>query len=152
MQRSVLAPLAIAALAATPLLAAEALPWPWTSKMPPDPALVVLPKVESVTASIDKEIVKVDVQATAPTPGYSELALTPRIGDPKDRIFAFDIRGRAPQEAGAEALAPVSLNVSFAGAPIGKFDVIEVNGKDNCMGYSIPDSKAVECTSKSVPQ
>jgi hypothetical protein len=113
---------------------------------------VVLPRVDGVTASIDKEIATISVQATAPTAGFSELALTPRIGDPKDRIFAFDIRGRAPQEAGAEAPAPVSLDVSFAGAPIGKFDVIEVNGKENCLGYSIPDAKTVECTSKSVPQ
>ena len=152
MRRSFLAPLAIAALAVTPLLAAEALPWPWTSKMPPDPALVVLPKVEGVTASIDKEIVNVAVKAMAPTAGYSELKLTPRIGDPKDRIFAFDIRGRAPQGNAAEALTPVALEVSYAGAPIGKFDVIEVYANDNCMGYSVTDAKQVECASKSVPQ
>ena len=120
--------------------------------MPPDPALVVFPKVDSVTASIDKDIVKISVQASAPAAGFSELALTPRIGDPKDRIFAFDIRGRAPQEIGAEAPAPVSLDVSFAGAPIGKFDVIEVYAKENCIGYSITDAKTVECTSKSVPR
>lgn len=120
--------------------------------MPPDPALVVLPKVDSVTASIDKEIVKISVKATAPTAGYSEFALTPRIGDPKDRIFAFDVRGRAPQGTAAEAPTPVDLDVSYAGAPIGKFDVIEVYGKDNCLGYSAADAKQVECASKSVPQ
>jgi len=152
MQRSILAVFAGAALAATPLLAADALTWPWVSKMPPDPALMVLPKVGDVSASVDKEIVKVGVKAMAPAPGFSELALTPRIGDPKDRIFAFDIRGRPPQEAGATAPSPVTLDVSFKDAPIGKFDVIEVFAKDNCVGFSLKESKAVECASKSIPQ
>lgn len=152
MHRSCLIALSIAVLAATPLFAADALPWPWTSKMPPDPALVVLPKVDGVTAKIDNEIVSISVKATAPTAGFSELALAPRFGDPKDRIFALDIRGRAPQEAGGDAASPVSLDVSYSGAPVGKFDVIEVHGKENCMGYSVTDSKEVDCTSKSIPQ
>jgi hypothetical protein len=152
MQRRFYAPLAIAVLAATPLLAADTLAWPWTSKMPPDPALVVLPKVDSVTASIDKEIVKISVKATAPTAGYSEFAFTPRIGDPKDRIFAFDIRGRAPQGVAAPAETQVAVDSSYTGAPIGKFDVIEVYAKDNCIGYSLTDAKQVDCASKSVPQ
>jgi hypothetical protein len=120
--------------------------------MPPDPALAVLPKVDSVTASVDKEIVSIGVKATAPTAGFSELALSPRFGDPKDRIFALDIRGRPPQEAGADAASPVSLEIAYSGAPIGKFDVIEVHGKDNCVAYSLTDSKEVECTSKSISQ
>ena len=142
----------LAGLAATPLFAADALPWPWTSKMPPDPALAVLPKVDGVTASIDKEIVHINVKATAPMAGFSEFALSPRIGDPKDRIFAFDVRGRPPQEMGAEVMSPVSFEVAYSGAPIGKFDVIEVNSKENCLGYSITEAKEVECTSKSIPQ
>jgi hypothetical protein len=152
MHRSFLVPLSIAAIAATPLLAADALPWPWTSKMPPDPALVVLPKVAGVTAGIDKEIVTVEVKATTPMAGFSEFALTPRIGDPKDRIFALDVRGRAPQQVGAEVMTPVSFDVAYSGAPIGKFDVIEVHAKENCMGYSLTDAAPVECTSKSIAQ
>jgi hypothetical protein len=152
MQRSFLTPFAIALFAATPLLAADALPWPWTSKMPPDPALVVLSKVDSVTATADKSIVNVSVKASAPAAGYSEFALTPRMGDPKDRIFAFDIRGRAPQGAAAPAETQVTVDASYKDAPIGKFDVIEVYAKDNCMGYSLSESKVVECASKSVPQ
>ena len=66
MHRSCLIAMSFAALIATPLFAADALPWPWTSKMPPDPALAVLPKVDSVTASVDKEIVSIGVKATAP--------------------------------------------------------------------------------------
>jgi hypothetical protein len=151
MHRSILAVFAAAAFT-TPLLAGDALTWPWSSKMPPDPALTVLPNVENVSASIDNEILKIAVKATAPTPGFSEFALSPRFGDPRDRTFAFDIRGRAPQEIGAETPSPVSLDVSFKDAPIGKFDVIEVYGKDNCVGYSLKESKAVECTAKSISQ
>jgi len=152
MHRLFLAAFCLAAVVATPLFAADALPWPWTSKMPPDPALVVLPKVDGVTAGIDKEIVHINVKATAPTAGYSELALTPRIGDPEDRIFAFDIRGRAPQKIPEDELSPVSLDIAFKDAPIGKFDVVEVNGKDNCVAYSLTEAKEVLCTSKSIPQ
>jgi hypothetical protein len=112
----------------------------------------VLPKVDGLTASADKEIVSISVKATAPTAGFSELALTPRIGDPKDRIFALDIRGRAPQEAAGDAASPITLDVAYSGAPIGKFDVIEVHGKENCLGYSVTDSKEVACTSKSISQ
>lgn len=131
--------------------AAEPQPWPWASKMPPDPALVVLPKVESVSVSIDKKIINISVKATAPQAGFSEFALAPRVGEPKDKIFAFDARGRAPQQ-GAEALTPVSFDVSYSGAPIGSFDVIEVFGKDNCVAFSVKDNKTAECTSKSISQ
>ncbi len=88
----------------------------------------------------------------APTPGYSELQLTPRMGDPNDRIFAFDARGRAPQDVTDQVETAVNIEASYTGAPIGKFDVIEVYGKDNCMGYSLTDSKPVECSAKSMPQ
>ena len=152
MQRSFLWSFAVAAMATTPLLAAEPLPWPWSSKMPPDPALVVLPKVETVTASVDGKLVTLSVKALAPTAGFSEIALSPRMGDPNDRIFAFDIRGRAPQEIAAPAETAVNLDVSFADAPIGKFDIVEVYAKENCVGFSLTDKKTVDCTAKSVPQ
>ncbi len=152
MQRSFAAPFVMAVILATPLIAADTLPWPWTSKMPPDPALVVLPKVASVSASADKAIVNISVKATAPTPDFTELKLTPRIGDPKDRIFAFDVRGRAPQGAAGEVLTDVTIEASYTDAPLGKFDVIEVYAKDNCVAYSLTEAKQVECTSKSVPQ
>lgn len=144
--------LASAALLTTQALAADPQAWPWKSKAPPDPALVTLPKIDDATASVDKSIVSITVKAMAPTPGYSELQLTPRMGDPKDRIFAFDARGRAPQGMAAQVLTPVTIEASYADAPISKFDVIEVYAKDNCVGYSVTDGKRVECTSKSVPQ
>jgi hypothetical protein len=138
----------LAMLAATPLIAADTLPWPWKSKMPPDPALVVLPKVSEVTATVDKAIVTISVHADAPTPQYSELQLTPRRGDPNDRIFAFDVRGRAPQETVPDKIEPVTIDAAYSDAPIGKFDVIEVYAKENCKGYSVKDGKPVECMSK----
>jgi hypothetical protein len=137
--------------AGLPASAAEPLPWPWASKMPPDPALVVLPKVDEMTAKVEGKLVKISVKATAPQADFSELALTPRIGDPKDRIFAFDARGRAPQK-GAEVTTPVSFEVSYTGAPIDKFDVVEVFGKENCIGFSLKESKTVNCASKSISQ
>ena len=74
--------------------------WPWKSKTPPDPALV--PLVSSRATSrrhqqSDPPIVTITVNATAPTPDYTELQLTPRMGDPKDLIFAFDAKGRRPR-------------------------------------------------------
>ena len=138
----------LAILAATPLLAADTLPWPWKSKMPPDPALVVLTKVNEVTARIDNAIVSISVKVDAPTPQYSELQLTPRRGDPNDRIFAFDARGRAPQETVPDKIEPVTIDNAYSDAPIGKFDVIEVYAKENCKGYSVKDGKPVECSSK----
>jgi hypothetical protein len=137
--------------AALPAQAADAQPWPWASKMPPDPALVVLPKVNEVSAKVEGKLVKISVKATAPQGGFSEFALAPRIGDPKDRIFAFDARGRAPQQ-GPEIETPVTIDVSYSGAPIDSFDILEVFGKDNCIGYSLKESKTVECTSKSISQ
>lgn len=134
-----------------PVQAAKPQTWPWTSKMPPDPALVVLPTVEDVSVSIEGKLLKISVKATAPQAGFSEFALAPRIGDPKDRIFAFDARGRAPQK-GAEVTTPVSFDVTYSGAPIGSFDVVEVFGKDNCIAYSVKESKTAECTSKSISQ
>ena len=137
--------------AALPAQAADPHAWPWASKMPPDPALVVLSKVNEVTAKVEGKLVKVMVKATAPQEGFSELALTPRIGDPKDRIFAFDARGRAPQK-GADVETPVTIDVSYSGAPIDSFEVLEVFGKENCVGYSLKESKPVECASKSISQ
>jgi hypothetical protein len=142
---------ALALLAATPVSAADPLPWPWKAKTPPDLALVVLATVKSVTAKVDDAIVSIKVEAEAATPNYSELQLTPRMGDPKDRIFAFDARGRAPQETAAEVITPVTIEAAYADAPIGKFDVIEVYAKANCVGYSVKEAKPVECTSKPEP-
>jgi hypothetical protein len=135
-------------LAATPAFAADPQPWPWKAKLPPDLALVVLSTVKSVTAKIDNAILRVSVEAEAPTPNYSEFQLTPRMGDPNDRIFVFDARGRSPDTVQAEVLSPATIEAAYSGAPIGKFDVIEIYGTANCMGYSVKDNKPVECTSK----
>jgi hypothetical protein len=152
MKRQLLAALACVAALTTTALAAEPQSWPWKSPTTRDPALAVLPKISDVTASLNDAVLNVAVKAMAPTPGYSELRLTPRMGDPNDRIFAFDARGRAPQDVTDQVETAVTIDASYTGAPIGKFDVIEVYGKDNCMGYSLADSKPVDCSAKSVPQ
>jgi len=153
MKRQLLAALACAAALTATAFAAEPQTWPWkTTPATPDPALAMLPKVSAVTASLKDTVLTIMVKATAPTPRFSELQLTPRMGDPNDRIFAFDARGRAPQDVTDQVETAVDIEASYTGAPIGKFDVIEVYGKDNCMGYSITDSKPVDCSAKSMPQ
>ena len=139
-------------LIATPLLAAGAEPWPWKSKAPVDPALATLSHVNDVTAAVADSILTISVKAVAPAAGYSELTLTPRLGDPDDRIFAFDARGRAPQEIASQVLTPVTLAMSYTDAPLSKLDRIEVYANDNCMAYSVKDKKPTACVSKAMPQ
>jgi hypothetical protein len=147
-------PMALIAMVvlATPLLAAETEPWPWKEKAPVDPALATLSHVEDVTAAIDDSVLTIAVKAVAPGPGFSGLTLTPRLGDPDDRIFAFDARGRAPQEIASQVLTPVTLAMSYADAPLAKLDRIEVYANDNCMAYSVRDKKPADCVSKALPQ
>jgi hypothetical protein len=135
---------AITLFVAAPVFAASPQAWPWKSKAPPDPALAALSHIEGT--------VSISVKAMAPAPGYTELQLVSRMGDPNDRIFAFDARGRAPQEVTTQVLTPVTIEVSYADAPIAKLEVIEVYSNDNCLAYSVKDSKPVECTSRAVPQ
>jgi len=152
MTRPLLAAVAFAAILTAPAFAAEPQDWPWKDPAPPDPALAALPKISDVTAGLDKVTVTITVKAMAPNPGFTELQLTPRMGDPEDRIFAFDARGRAPQDVTDQVQTPVTIEAAYTGAPLGKFDVIEVYGSDNCMAYSLADSKPVECSAKSMPQ
>ena len=159
MNRPVLLGAAIAAFgiasAGGSLFAADPEPWPWKSKLPPDPALVVLTSVEDVTASISKSdppTVTITVNASAPTPNYSELQLTPRMGDPKDLIFAFDAKGRPPQDLSTQVITPVSFTVEYTDAPIAMVGVVEVNAQGNCKAFSLTENKAVACTSQSAAQ
>jgi hypothetical protein len=140
--------------AVTPL-AAESRLWPWKDKTPPDPALVTLTSIESVTASLsqsDKPILTVTVKASAPTPNYSELQLTPRIGDPKDLVFAFDAKGRPPQDRSTQVVTPVTLTVDYADSPADKVGVIEVYAQSNCKAFSLKDNKETDCAAVSLPQ
>lgn len=159
MKRSILVGAVIAAAAVLtaglPLLAADPQPWPWKSKLPPDPALVQLTSVEDVSVVINKSnppTVAITVNASTATPGFTELQLTPRMGDPKDLVFAFDAKGRPPQDMTIQVITPVSFSVAYADAPIDKVGVIEVYAQGNCKGFSVTENKAVECTSKSTPQ
>jgi hypothetical protein len=138
-----------------PLLAADPSPWPWKSKLPPDPALVQLVSIEDVSAVINDTnppTVSISVNASAPTPNYSELQLTPRIGDPNDLIFAFDAKGRPPQDMTIQVVTPVSFTVDYTDAPTDKVGVIEVHSQSNCKAYSVKDKKPTDCTSESAPQ
>lgn len=141
--------------ASLPLLAADPQPWPWASKLPPDPALVQLVSIEGVTVAINKSeppTVAISVSATAPTPNYTELQFTPRMGDPKDEIFSFDAKGRPPQDMTIQVTSPVSLSVEYKDAPIASIGVIEVYAQSNCKAFSVKDNKEVECTAKSMPE
>ena len=147
--------MAAVVLISASVLAADTIPWPWASKSTPDPALAALTEIGDVTASIeksDKPLVSITVNATASTPNYSDLQLVPRMGDPKDLIFAFDAKGRPPQNVNDQAVTQVTISAKYSDAPIAKVGVIEVYGQKNCKAYSITDNKAVECTSKSMPQ
>jgi hypothetical protein len=147
---------ALATLAGSlPLLAADTLPWPWKDKTPPDPALVTLYQIDGVSAAINKSnppTVTITVDAEAATPNFSELQLTPRIGDPNDLIFAFDAKGRPPQDMTIQVVSPVTISAEYTDAPIDKVGVIEVHAQSNCKAFSITENKETECTSKSVPQ
>jgi hypothetical protein len=146
----------LALLAASSLaLAGDPQPWPWTSKLPPDPALVRLVSIDSVSVVINKSeppTVAVTVNAQAPTPNYTELQLAPRIGDPSDLVFAFDAKGRPPQDMTIQVVTPVSFTLEYTGAPIDKIGVVEVHGMENCKAFSVKDNKEAECTSQSAPQ
>ena len=133
---------------------AEPLLWPWKDKTPPDPALTTLTSVEGVSVAINKTeppTVTISASATAPTPNFTELQLTPRIGDPKDLIFAFDAKGRPPQDMTIQVLSPVSINVEYVDAPTDSIGVVEIYGQTNCKAFSVTDNKEVECTGKSLP-
>jgi hypothetical protein len=146
---------AAAMLMSVPLLADDTLPWPWKSKTPPDPALVVLSSVDDVAVVINKSTtptVAITVKVGAPTPGFTELQLTPRVGDPNDLIFAFDAKGRPPQDMTKQEITPETFSAVYADAPIDKVGVVEVYTQGNCKAFSVTDNKAVECTSQSVPQ
>jgi hypothetical protein len=149
---------ALAATAALTLslpLLAEPVTWPWKNKTPGDPALVNLTSVEDVTVSIstsDPPLVTINVSASAPTPNFTELQLTPRIGDPNDEIFAFDAKGRPPQDLTSQVVTPVTFTAEYSDAPIEKVGVVEIHTTSNCKAFSVKDQKAVECTSTSLPQ
>jgi hypothetical protein len=143
------------AAAGLPLLAAEPQPWPWKSKMPPDPALAQLTSIQDVSAVVNKSdppTISITVNASAPTPNFSELQLTPRIGDPKDLIFSFDAKGRPPQDMTIQVITPVSFSVEYTDAPLAKVGMIEVHGLDNCKAFSLTDNKPAECASQPAPQ
>jgi hypothetical protein len=135
-------------------LAEDALPWPWISKTTPDPALASMQEIGDVSASIDKAdkpLVSITVNATAPAGNFTELQLVPRMGDPKDLIFAFDAKGRPPQDLKDKTPSPVTISAKYSDAPVAKVGVIEVYGQDNCKAFSIADNKPAECTSKAMP-
>ena len=136
-------------LASTAILAAETKTWPWLDQTPVDPALALLYRVDALSVSVTElaePTLHIVVEAQAPTPGFTELKLTPRIGDPNDQIFAFDVRGRRPQEFVSQVLTPVTIDVEYENAPLASVSVVEVYAHDNCMAFSLKDNTEVECT------
>lgn len=129
-----------------PGLAAETQSWPWKDKAPVDPALALLSKVDALTVAVAEGGLRITVEAQAPTPGFTEVRLTPRIGDPTDLIFAFDVRGRRPQDMTAQVLTPVTIDVVYPDAPLASVGVVEVYAQENCKAFSLRDKAEVECT------
>ncbi|MGH6736990.1 MAG: hypothetical protein ACRECX_13080 [Methyloceanibacter sp.] len=138
----------IGVLASILPLAAETQPWPWIDLKTPDPALALLSRVDGLTVTPAGQTLKISVEAQAPTPKFTELQLTPRIGDPKDLIFAFDVRGRTPQDFVAQVLTPVTIDAEYSDVPLVSVGVVEVYAQENCQAFSLKDNKAVECTMK----
>jgi hypothetical protein len=137
------------------LLAAESETWPWKSKLPPNPALVQLSSVENISVVINKSdspTIAITVNASAPSPGFSEFQLAPRMGDPKDLVFSFDAKGRPSQDMTKQEVTPVSFTLEYKDAPIEKVGVIEVYGQSNCKAFSVTDNKETECKATSTPQ
>jgi hypothetical protein len=137
------------AVASLPLVAAGTQSWPWKDTAPVDPALALLTKVDSLTVAIGTSqppALSVSVGAQAPTPGFTELKLTPRIGDQNDRIFAFDVRGRRPQEMTIQVLTPITIDIEYPDAPLASVGVVEVYAQQNCKAFSLKDNTEVECT------
>ncbi len=136
----------IGLLTSVPGLAAETQSWPWKDKAPVDPALALLSKVDALTVEAAEGSLRVTVEAQAPTPGFTEVGLTPRIGDPTDLVFAFDVRGRRPQDMTAQVLTPVTIDVTYPDAPLASVGVVEVYAQENCKALSLRDKAEVECT------
>ena len=137
------------------LLAAEPETWPWKSKLPPNPALVQLSSVESISVVINKSdspTIAITVNASAPSPGFSEFQLAPRMGDPRDLVFSFDAKGRPSQDMTKQEVTPVSFTLEYKDAPIEKVGVIEVYGQSTCKAFSVTDNKETECKATSTPQ
>jgi hypothetical protein len=142
-------------IASLPLLAAEPETWPWKSKLPPNPALVQLSSIEGVSIVINKSdppTVAITVNASAPSPGFSEFQLAPRMGDPKDLVFSFDAKGRPSQDMTKQEITAVSFTIEYQDAPIEKVGVVEVYGQANCKAFSVTDNKETECKATSIPQ
>ncbi|XSG82389.1 MAG: hypothetical protein ACPW61_01005 [Methyloligella sp. ZOD6] len=134
------------------VMAADVKVWPFNEKTPRDPALGLLQKVDSLAVEItgkDPKRITIDVTATTPRPGYTDLTLVNRPGKLNDRIFAFELRGRPPQTpAKQEKPTEVTAGGTYKDAPVGDIDVIEVYAEDNCIAYSLAKSKTVECTTR----
>lgn len=135
------------ALLATLANAAETRSWPWNAKAPVDPALALLTKINTFEVKISElktPTLAILVEADAPTPGFSEIKLTPRIGM-SDGVFAFDVRGRRPQGAVTQVLTPVTIDVEFEDAPLSAIAIVEVYSKENCKAFNLKDKTEVEC-------
>jgi hypothetical protein len=132
-----------------PLLAAETRSWPWKDTTPVDPALALLQRVDSLRVAImdlTPSSLSISVDAMAPTPGFTEVKLTPRLGTPNDLIFAFDVRGRRPQELTSQVETPVTIDVAYEDAPLASVGTVEVYAQENCKAFSLKDKTEVECS------
>ncbi|MEG6509706.1 hypothetical protein V6C03_12090 [Methyloligella sp. 2.7D] len=145
----------VAAFSIVTSASAAPLAWPFgESRSPRDPALALLAKIDTLKVSLVGEdennlLVKIEIEAATPYPGFTDLTLVGRPGKLNDRIFAFEARGRPPQRPNTdEAPETVSIGGTYEGAPIASVNVVEVFAKENCLAYSLAEKKEVPCTTR----
>jgi hypothetical protein len=130
--------------------AAQTKPWPFNVKTPPNPALGLMNSIDDVKVSVsasDPKLITITVQATAPGPGYSNLTLVGKPGPLNDLTFAFEARGRPPQQTSPQPEpTQVTLGGTYEDAPIAKVKTVEIYARNNCMAYSVADGKTGPCT------
>ncbi len=88
----------------------------------------------------------------APTPGFTELQLTPVRGNPNDEIFTFEAKGRPPQDVTTQVLTPVTIAGKYKEAPVANMAVCEVRGMGNCKAYSVKDKAETACATAPIEQ
>ncbi len=129
--------------------------WPFGQKVPPNPALGMLDKIDDVSVDISKtdpQLITITVKAMAPRPGYSDLTLVDKPGPLDDMTFAFEARGRPPQDMTQKPQATeVTLTGTYKDAPIAKVQSIEIYANQNCVAYSVADHTTGNCKVKMPP-
>lgn len=124
-------------------------PWPFNTGKLPNPALGLMSKVDGIKVAVGgnkSKLLTITVEATAPREGYSDLTLVGRPGPKDDQTFAFDARGRPPENMTAAAQpTPVTVQGTFANAPVSSVKTVEIYAEHNCIAYSVVKKTTGPC-------